>query len=230
MQTINKKAEKARNMRYKKAILEELNLASIRTSLEEISTQCDDVKYYFDEDGETLLNALDGDEDEEFEIRMMFSELCAECEKLYDIISDNYVVECFDDFFVSLMLGGESPYQVLGYDSYEEDYFHISSYESRLASDEATKRIQRLTKAEIILAAGQCFGIVTSFFNIQYKFDYLQAAFDILRGENTSFLKVIKDIEKAYSDADEDGFGTWEKSTERFERLIRDLPDTVWVQ
>ena len=57
------KRYKARQLRYRKAIVKNLNLDFIREELYEIEEECNNVKWYFDsEDGsDSLLNALDGD-------------------------------------------------------------------------------------------------------------------------------------------------------------------------
>jgi hypothetical protein len=88
----------------------------------------------------------------------------------------------------------------------------------------------RLTKAELISIAGQCFGVAMSYFNIRYKYDYLKSAFDILRDENTSFLKIIKDIDVAYEKANSEDFRDYEKYTREFDALIDTLPDSVWLE
>ena len=63
---------KAMNLRYKKPIAKGLNLDDIKNSLWDISEACGDVQYYIDCDDETLLNALDVDEDDAFDtIRRM---------------------------------------------------------------------------------------------------------------------------------------------------------------
>ena len=54
--------EKARQIRYKKAALARLNLDTIRDELSEISENCDNIRYFIEDDSETLLAALDGDE------------------------------------------------------------------------------------------------------------------------------------------------------------------------
>ena len=58
---------KARELRYRKAIVKDVNLDKIWEDLGEIQEACNDVRWYFeiDGDGETLLNALDGNEDED---------------------------------------------------------------------------------------------------------------------------------------------------------------------
>lgn len=231
---MDKKAEKARTMRYKKAMLAGLNFDDIITTLFNISEECGNYEYYFNTDDDTLLNALDGDEEEEYEFKMMFTDLCCECENLNNIINDysGYVSEYFDDFFVGIMRNGTSGYNMIGYDSYEEDYFTLSSYERRLAENESAKRIKRMTKDEILLACGQCFGIAVSFYNVQYKYDYLRAAFDILRDRNTARLEIIKDIEKAYNAAESAEWYDYSDEVKQFNRLINtfDAYDKIWIE
>lgn len=222
------KQRKARNLRYKKALVDKFNYDSIRAQLEEIGYNCDEVRYYFESDDETLLNALDGDEEEEYEFKIMFSELSAECEKLWEIIYNNYISENFDDFLCAVSKG--TNYNIIGYDDYEEDYYKLTSYESEWGREECQKRLMRLTKQEIIKTGCQCFGIVTSFLNIQAKYDSLKAAFDILKDENTTFLEIIKEIEQTYLLADEDEFCDWKDSVIRFNNLVKALPDRLWIE
>ena len=40
------------------------------------------MRWWIDFDDETLINALDGDEDEAYELKLMFTELYAECERI----------------------------------------------------------------------------------------------------------------------------------------------------
>lgn len=220
------KQEVARNLRYKKAIVEQFNLEAILSELEQIMCDCDDVRYFFDSTDETLLNALDGDEDEEFEFRMMFSELSSESEQLIDILRDDYVTEYFDEFLCTVSKG--SGMRLIGFDDYETDYFRLASYEAVWGQEESAKRLMRLTKQEIIRTGCQCFGIITSFVNIRAKYDNLKGAFDILRDANTSFLKTIKDIEAAYERADESDWSIEE--SRKFDQLVNALPDRYWIE
>lgn len=93
------KAEKAKNLRYKKAIVSQLNFEEITSQLYDISSVCEEYQYYFSSDDDTLLNALDGDDEQKQEFKMMFSDLSYECDSLRDIVNDTYVSEHFDDFF-----------------------------------------------------------------------------------------------------------------------------------
>lgn len=65
---------KAKNLRYKKPMVKELNLDTIREKLFDIQGECEEVRWYTDsEDGEdSLLNALDGNEDEVYEFKVAF--------------------------------------------------------------------------------------------------------------------------------------------------------------
>ena len=221
------KQEKARNMRYKKAALDVLNLHSIMNELEDISAACDEVRYAFETDN--IIDALDGDEEEEYEFRMMFSELSAECENLYDTLYDTYVTEHFDDFFVGVMLHNESPYELIGYDSFQEDYYRLTRYEDELAETESHRRLKRLSKDELLRVAGQCFGIAVTWLNIQRKYDYLKAAFDIIKDNNMSYLAVIKDIDAAYEQADAEGWYEFNDNVRKFDKLCAALPDIAWL-
>lgn len=223
----NTAKEKARNLRYKKAALQRLNLDDMGNELNDIIEACYEVRYFMEDDEETLLNALDGDEEEEYEFKMMFFDLSNKCEKLNDIFYDSYVTEHFDDFLVGII---GNKYDAIGYDAYEEDFFSLASFDAELAQTESGKRLQRLTKSEIISVAGQVFGIVLSFLDIVSCYDSLKAAFDILRDDNTSYLKIIKEIDEAYSAAEKDGFYGWYESTKLFDTLIAQLPDRAWIE
>ena len=228
---MTKAQEKARNLRYKHAALDRLNIEGIKIELEDITEQCDSVRYYIENGDETLLNALVGDEEDgEYEFRMMFSDLSSECEQIWEILTDNYVTEYFDDFFVGIMCGNRSPYNVIGYDMFEEDYYRLCSYERNMAENESVKRLMRLSKQELLRVCGQCFGIAGSYYNIKDKYERLQAAFDILCDKNTSYLQLIKDIDAAYDAADAEGWYQFKDEVRKFEKLVSALPDKAWIE
>lgn len=118
------KRYKAKQMRYKKSIAKDLNLDKIKEDLWDIQEACEEIRWYTDsEDGEdSLVNALAGDEDETYEFKMAFADLCAECERMQEDLQEEWVPECFDIFFVAAGAG-----DLFGWDSYEQDYFGISA-------------------------------------------------------------------------------------------------------
>lgn len=222
---------KAMNLRYKKPVAAGLNLDSIRDSLWDISEACADVQYYVDCDGETLLNALDGDEDDAYEFKVMFSALSAECEQMQYDLDNEYIPEYFDLFFAAANKGGE----MLGYDTYEHDYYGLGRYESRLANEEATKKIKMLTKGQLVETAQCCFRVYQAYIGLTYRYDCIKSALDILRGENTSYLKAIKQVEELYEKADKETGGfkcsyPQGSAIKSFDRLLGDMPQEVWVQ
>lgn len=222
------KAEKAKAMMYKKAALAELNIETIVNELEEICVDCDEVEYFMS-DEESLIDALDGDEETEYEFKMMFCDLAAESEHLFDTLNENYITEHFNDLFVGIMSKGFDCYEIVGFDSYEEDYFHLSSFETNWAKNESAKRLKRLTKDELLSVCGQCFGIAMSYINVKFKYDHLKATFDILKGENGAILKAVKEIERLYNDMFDDDYINREAEN-KFNKYLNHLPERIWTE
>lgn len=226
------KKQKAKNMRFKKPIVRDLNLDTIREELWEIQEACEEIHWYTDsEDGEdSLLNALDGEEDEAYEFKMSFAVLCAECERMFDDLEGCWVPECFDIFFVAAG-ASENFGGLLGWDSYEGDYFGIEGIDS-WAENEAKKKLKKLTKDELIEAVRQCFRIYQSYIGLRNRYDSLKAAIDILRDQNTGFLQTIKEIEKLYEQAAEHQgiYAKYSKEWKEFERYTDALPQEAWIQ
>ncbi len=178
MKTNEMRREKSLQLRYQKPICKSLNLWSIREDLDDISENCDEIRYFTDYDDETLLNALDGDEDDAQQFRLSFADLSAECEKMREDLEEAYVPECFDTVFVAVGAGdNESGY--LGYDSYEQDYFGLDVPSDWIES-EGVKKLKRMTKDEIIECAAACLKVYQAYIGIKYRYDSLKAAFDIL--------------------------------------------------
>ena len=222
---------KARNLRYKKPIAKDLNLDGIKEALWDISEACYDVQYYVDGDEETLLNALDGDEDDAYEFKMMFSDLVAECDQMQEDLRNEYIPEYFDLFFAAINRGGD----MLGYDTYEHDYYGLSRYESEWANKEAVKKMKSLTKDQIIEAMQVCFGVYQAYIGLQHRYDCIKAALDILRDENTGYLKMVRQIEELYEKANEETEGfKWEYGgcpvLKEFNRILDNMPQEAWIQ
>ncbi len=218
------KYERAKNLRYKKGALSTLGWAEMQNELYEIEEACADIHWFFEgDDGDSLVAALDGDEDEAYEFKMAFAELEADCERVRDLFEYDYenVGNFYDDCTVALI---GNRYQVLGFDTVEEDYFRMTQYEQELSTSEAGKRVMRWTKSEMISKIGQCMSIALAFIDLRQRYDYLKATMDILRDENMSILQTIKDIETEYEMATD--AGEWQS----FNKLLSCLPDRVWLE
>lgn len=221
------KREKAIQLRYKKPIVRDLNLYSIQQDLWDIQEECENVRWYVDsEDGEdSLINALDGDEDEAYEFKMAFADLCAECDRMSGDLKNEWVPECFDIFFVAAG-AGESYGGLLGFDEYEGDYLGIGCAES-FAENEAKKKLKAMTKDNLIESVRQCFKIYHAYIGLRNRYDNLKAAIDILRDQNTGYLQAVKEIERLYNEVVKDEWSS--KASGEWKRYTDALPQEAWV-
>ena len=230
------KEERTRALRYKRPALASMGYEHIRSELWEIQEACENVQFYIEQDEDTLLSALDYDEEAEWEFKFAFAGLTAKVDQLIESISEqahNFWGEdysqLFDDCTVAL-LGNR--YSLVGYDAIEEDYYALCGYDEQLATTEAGKRLMRRTKVEMIAIIGQCLGILMSFLDIRQEYDYLKATMDILKDENVSILKTIKAIDDGY-DRMMDPMAGWEanrRAEREFDRLLENLPQRLWVE
>lgn len=222
------KRNKAKNLRYTKPIVRNINLDTITQELWDIQEECYGVAWYFDGEDDTLINALDGNEDEAYEFKMMFSDLCAECDQMQEDLQNEYVPDCFDGLFVAAG-GGKYGGGLLGWDSYEQDYYGISLCESEWAENTAKERMCRMTKNELIDATRACLKVLYAYIGLKNRYDNLKASLDILRDENTAHLQIVKQIESLYDAASEKDFASWADKTRRFEEMFQYLPQESWV-
>lgn len=225
------KRRKAENLRYKKPIVKNLNLDFITQDLWDIQEECESIRWYTDtEDGtDSLINALAGDEDESYEFKMAFADLCAECERMFEDLDEEWVPECFDIFFVAA--GAGSSYDgLLGWDSFEQDYYGIKCVES-FAEDEAKKKLKQMTKDDLIAAVRQCFKVYCAYIGLRNRYDSLKAAIDILRDQNTGFLQAVKEIEKLYEEASKDvnKHYDWCDASREWKMYTDALPAEAWI-
>ncbi len=227
------KREKAKNLRYKKPIVKDLNLDTIRAELWDIRDACEDVHWYFETDDDTLLNALDGNEDEAYEFKMMFADLCAECEQMSEDLGQEWIPDCFDRFFVAIS-AGENYGGLLGYDCFEGDYYGLEySFLEDAAEEESRKKLKAMTKDELIAAARQCFQVYQSFIALRHRYDCLKASMDILRAQNTGYLQMVKQIEEVYDRADRESQGflyDCAKEVRELDRILKNMPPEAWLQ
>lgn len=76
-------------MRYKKPIVRDLNLEVMEQNLYDMQEACSDVRYAFDgDDGDEIVSAMLGDEEEAYEFKMMFSSLDAEVDQFLHDLGD----------------------------------------------------------------------------------------------------------------------------------------------
>lgn len=236
-----KRREKARNMRFRKPAVKDLNLGSIREQLSDIEEACSDVHWYCEsEDGwDTLLNALDGDDDDAWEFKTAFAELESECEQMREDMDrvidwDATLEDHFDLFFAGIGAGSVGG-GLWGYDDYVGDYYGLEpGWESEAAEKVGREKLKRLTKDQLIDLMGQAFRIAVNFLSLRSRYDDLKAALDILREQNTALLKQVKAIEELYDKAEAKGFSKYDfrrsESEKALDRLLNQLPDRAWIE
>lgn len=216
---------KAKQLRYKKAIAADMNIDSIKEKLWEIQGECADVQWCFEDDDNSLLNALCGDEEDEWEFKMMFTDLSAECEQMLDDLDEEWIPDCFDTFFCVVSRGS-----LAGWDTYEGDYFGLSgSYEEEMAREESSKRLMHMTKKDLLEAAQRCFRIAQMYMGLMHRYDCLKGALDILRDENTGYLQMVQQINQKYEAAEKDQFRGWHENVKEFNNLLDEMPQVAWL-
>ena len=226
----NRARDRARKLRYKHPISRDLNLETIRSELWEMEETCTDVKW-FTENEENLVAAMDGDEDEAYEFKMAFSDLAAELAQFSEDLENEYVPDCFDEFFPAI--GADYAGGFLGFDAYENDYYGLAPYEYEWAKEEAGKRIQRMTKKELLEAAGACLKVVMSYLAVRYRYDCLEASLKILQGKNMQILKLFRQIEEQYEKAEiESSHFQYQYHGEvyKLNRMLDEVPNEYWIQ
>ena len=221
---------KAKNLRYKKPMLQYMNLDYIREEIWNMGDLIADVQWFVS-DQDNLVNALDGDEDEAYEFKMAFSDLAAELESFEEDLRNEYVPDCFDDLFPAV--GTDQFGMWLGYDSYERDYYGLEPYEYGSAQKEAEKRICRLTKNELLEAVGACLKVYASYTALRYRYDCLEASLNIIREKNLEGLKLVKAIEEQYMKAEEESehfkyqYGS---EVRKLDSMLDQIPQEYWIQ
>lgn len=220
------KAERTRGLRYKRPALMSMGWEAMTEEIQTILDACSDVQWYIDNDDDTLLNALEGSEDEYWEFKMSFSALSSKAYELYEAVFESGLDgETYDTCTVALM--GDC-YRMIDYGEYEEDYTALTGVMRDYAQSEAGKRLMRKTKTEMIDTIGQCVGILVAYLDLRQQYDYLNATMQILRDENTSLLQIVRGIDEAYEAAMDEYASDLER--QRFEQLLKNLPDRAWIE
>lgn len=217
--------EKARMMRYKKPAVKMLNAYEMQDVLNDIMEECSYLQYSSDDEIEDVL----GDEDAAYEFRMMFSDLSADAERMYNDLCEEMCWEHFDDCMVAAC---PNTSDLMGYDSYECDYFGLPySYECQEAMKESAKRLERLTKDELIQTMQASFSVAVQFLGIKSRYDDLKATADIINGRHRGYIETINAINEAYEEANREEFYSWKPEVMKYDDLLKALVDPrIWIE
>lgn len=223
------KRNKAKQLRFRKPIAKNLNLDFIKQDLYDIQEACEEVHWYTDSDdgSDSLINALDGNEDEAYEFKMAFADLCAECNRMREDLEEEWVPECFDIFFVAASNDND---EMLGWDSYEHDYYGIG-YSDNILRENAGIKLKKMTKGDLIEASMQCMKVYQAYIGLRNRYDSLKNAIDVLKDQNTGHLQVVREIERMYDQASENRFtrDDWSKESLEWKQYTDALPQEAWI-
>lgn len=220
--------QKAAALRYKRPALATLGYSTILDELQDIYDICMENKWA----DESITNQVtDGDGDEDFGYREEFSALSDDAYLLMEQLRESdYDAEGKDDMFdnCTVALIGNR-FECVGYDTVENDYFHLCAWDAGRAKTESGKRLMRLTKAEMIDTIGRSFGVLLAFYDLRQRFDYLNTALSVTLGHNLDTLHTVRSIEAAYEAWCEDGCHPWGTPYYELERVCKELDDVYWV-
>ena len=226
---IEARRQKAKARRYKKPIVNHLNLEYIKEHLEEMQEVCTEVQWFEDTAEEGLINELIGGEEEAFEFKIMFSTLANDCEQMINDLEQCWVPDCFDIFVVAAG-GGDEYGGLMGYDALENDYFGLESwYETKWAMEEACKKMMAMTKKEMLEAMQQCFRIYASYIGLANRYEDLKESIDIIRSRNSGQLKIVDEINRIYEEAAERNFSGRKVESKELDQLLSALPRETWL-
>lgn len=231
------KKEKAKALRYTHAIVRDLNLDTISSNLYEMQESCENARWSLLEMRDDELSAVleESDDEEIEEFKTAFLVLEADCERLISNMQDMDIPKCFDDLFCTVG-GSESGGGLLGYDSYEGDFFGLDCFEENLAREESQKRLERMPKRDLIYATTKCFQLCMAYVGLKSRYDYLKASMDVLAGNKAGILKAVRQVNEIYDKLAEmetnDSAVESEKVAMRhkFEIFAATLPDSAWVR
>lgn len=221
--------EKAKGLRYKRAILPGMNLSDINSWAYDAMNDCYEYAYADTNNYEELVNALDGDTEEAQAYQLAFASLESDLNRFTDDLQNEWVPECFDDMIVGLCGGYDA--QISGYDDFEGDYFGLTeSWEKKAAIEETKMRLKRMKKEELIEAAGQSIRIALSYMALKNRAEDLKAAAEIVRGMNNGLMRDVQAVNQMYEEWACADWETKDKSRAKLDRLTSELPQEVWVR
>ena len=149
---------------WRKSMVQTLNLESIYEYLDEIAESGDAYGYETNSEYHTDRNGYYK------EYKELFDDLSDGAYLLGETLRDSETREYWDDMTVALL---GTTHKVLGYDVPSLDYAKMLSFCEDLAIEEATKRIERLSKKDMIRCFRRVLTTLILFFDIKASHDCL---------------------------------------------------------
>lgn len=227
---MRKREELPRRRLREKSLIEMLNYAALWNELMEMAETAADIEYAWDEDN--ILNALDGDEEMVWEMKLAYAGLSDECDRIQSMRDYEYVFsnENFDLLMKAVSARFPDEYRMLQYDEDEEDYFPMSEYAAYAEREACIVKLKRMTKDELLNLVENSLAFVLHYLDIKDRITALNSVVEIIQDENGAILQAVKDIEQQYILADRVGFNRKDKATQKYDELLTHIPDKLWVE
>lgn len=193
---------------WKKSMLQHLNLCDIRDALWEIGENGDAYGYDREESGYYQ------------EYKEQFDELSAGAQSLLEALDAWDVSDNWDDMTVALL--GETQ-KVLGYDAPEMDYYGMLAHEEEWAVYEAGKRIERLSKRDMIQVFRRLLAVIVSYSDLKAAHDCMTAIVLELDERGAALERKNDEINRLY----EDLTGA---NAAKFDQIIATVPQRMWLE
>lgn len=213
-----KTSKQSKTPLWRKSMLKKMSLSDITDMLEEIVDNGDPCGYeYGDESGYYA------------EYKDQFDELSAQAgilqEEIMNAICNKYEDEYefadqWNDITVAML--GEL-FTVMGYDSVEMDYYGILNSEEEWAQEEARKRLERLTKTQLLDRFAFVWKTMLLFFDLKTAHDCLTAIVEELDEKGALLEKKNEAMDRLYEDITG-------KAGDDFDTIINNLPQRMWVE
>lgn len=225
------KEKQTRKLRYSKSIISKFNYEEIISALSDIQEECDNIRYMV-EDDDILASALGDNDEEAYEFKMMFSELSGKAEQLYEILNEYNSTEDISEYFDQITAGISegSGLNYYAWDSVEEDFFRVTSYEGTICVQESIKKLLRMKKEDLISCCNRVFRIMLAYLDLKYKYDYLSATLEILNDEQHGIIDMVKELDRLYKLAEADKFEYYSESLKNYEKALKAVPDRMWIE
>lgn len=264
------KVQIARECLWKVPQMQMFGFSDMQLKLYEMEEVLTDILSAWDEDVGLIVDAVDDDDDlaREFQflcsdiqdhlesVRQMFtdydgfhnaalSDLMTKTERaeLSDNPEEAQYTTCraYDDCTVAL-LGKRFRYPMSGFDPYEQDFFGLNGSEEFTATEEAKKRLKRLTKDQIVDLVGSSVAILLTFNDFRVSYERFMTVYEILTGTNQETMEAMEKIDKLYDEAtvawlkSNKGREKWRlDSKERyalyqFDSVLEKIPPRMWVE
>lgn len=244
--TAEAKQKKAEQLRLKRPACKTMCWYGIEKDLDEIQEDIYEGQWMSGKYA-ALDTDLEGTLDAEtvFEMQIAFSDLSDECARMQQDMYDLRQVEgslfedtdneyddpppLFDCFFPAINYND----RMWGYDVEEHDYYGIDIWQEDAARDAARARLKRLSKDKLLECAGLCMEIARQYLSLRARYDGLNTALAVLKGEFEASLEMVQHIESLYAEAERETMGfkfNYGKALDQFEAALYELPERIWVE